>query len=103
MHREEATALVVAGIGAKRIAEHDRRRVRRIICLDKRIFGHCLRAKPETNKGRCQLSTLNQLHILSLFRPKKAIFIIHHDKITLKMTKKATQKSISRGQVINMP
>ena len=103
VHRKKATALVVAGIGAKRIAEHDRRRVRRIIGLDKRVFGHGLRAEPETNQGDSRLNTLRKHHISSLYAPTGAIFFTHPSKISPKKGQNSTRKGISRGQVINMP
>ena len=82
VHREEATALVVAGIGAKRIAKHHRRRVRRIVCLDKRIFGHGVSAKSESNQGRNQADALHKSHCSSLSLEKSVFFPTHHDKNT---------------------
>ena len=103
VHRKKATALVIAGIGAKRIAEHDRSRVRRIIGLDKRVFRHSLRAKTETNQGDSRLNVLHKHHNSSLYAPTGAFFILTHLKITPKKGQKSTRKGNSRGQVINMP
>ena len=74
VHREEATALVVAGIGAKRIAKHHRRRVRRIICLNKRVFGKSRRRKSETQSNRSSLYRFFKSHCYIPFAQKAGIY-----------------------------
>ena len=67
VHREEAAALIVAGIRAKRIAEYDWCRVRRIIGLDKRVFGHSRGAESKTNQGDSRLNALRKHHNAFLY------------------------------------